>query len=99
MQLFSISRLYFLNVQPEQASCCSVMGLYSYGWKRQYFFLFFSVQMESILSVEQLMVLSTFFMFLLENWFTHLKVLYGVFLEACDIVPCAVVFSLISDNV
>jgi len=67
--------------------------------KRQYFFLFFSVQMESILSVEQLMLLSTFFIFLLENWFTLLKVLYGVFLKACDIVPCAVVFSLISDNV
>ena len=52
--------------------------------------------MESILSVEQLMVLSTFLVFLLENWFTRLKVLYGVFLKACDIVPCAVVLSLIS---
>ena len=55
--------------------------------------------MESILPVEQLMVLSTFQMLLLENWFTHLKVLYGLFLKACDIVPCAVVFSLISYNV
>ena len=43
--------------------------------------------MESILSVEQLMVLSSFFILLLENWFTPLKVLYGPFLKACDIVP------------
>jgi len=55
--------------------------------------------MESILLVEQLMVLSTFLMLLLENWFTPLKVLYGLFLEACDIDPSAVIFSLISYNV
>jgi len=58
-------------------------------------FLFFRVQMESILPVEQLMVLSTFLMLLLENWFTRLKVLYGLFLKACDIEHCAVIFSLI----
>lgn len=51
--------------------------------------------MESILPVEQLMALSTFLMLLLENWFTPLKVSYGLFLKACDIEPCAVIFSLI----
>ena len=55
--------------------------------------------MENILPVEQLMVLSTFLMLLLENWFTPLKVLYGLFLKAYDIEPCAVIFSLISYNV
>jgi hypothetical protein len=45
------------------------------------------------------MVLSTFLMLLLENWFTPLKVLYGLFLKACDIEPCAVIFGLISYNV
>jgi hypothetical protein len=46
-----------------------------------------------------LMVLSTSLMLLLENWFTPLKELYGLFLKDCDVVPCAVVFSLISYNV
>ena len=67
--------------------------------KRQYFFFFFRVQMESILPVEQLMVLSTFLMLLLENWFTPFKVLYVMFLNACDIETCAVVFGHISYNV
>lgn len=96
VQLFSISRLHFLYVQPECASCYSEMGPYLPCWKNTIFFLFFRVQMESILPVEQLMVLSTFLMLLLENWFTPLKVLYGLFLKACDIESCAVYFSLIS---
>jgi len=62
-------------------------------------FLFFRVQMESILPVVHLMVLSTFFMLLLENWFTQLRVLYGLLLKAFDIETCAVVFSHISYNV
>ena len=99
VQLFSISRLHFLYVQPEQASCCSEMGPYSSCWEKTIFFLFFRIQMESIMPVEQLMVLSTSLMLLLENWFTPLEVLYGLFLKACDIVLCAVVFSLISYNV
>jgi len=41
MQLFSISRLYFLYVQPEQASCCSEMGPYSSSWKKTIFFFIF----------------------------------------------------------
>ena len=67
--------------------------------KREYFILFLRVQMESILPVQQLMVLSTFLMLLLENWFTPFKVLYDLFLKACDIQPCAVVFGHISYNV
>jgi hypothetical protein len=55
--------------------------------------------MESILPLQKLMVLSTYLLLLLENWFTPLKVLYGRFLKACDIEPCAVVFSRISYNV
>ena len=46
--------------------------------------------MESILPVEQLMVLSTFLMLLLENWFTPFKVLYALFLKACDTEPFAI---------
>jgi len=46
--------------------------------------------MESILPVEQLMVLSTFLMLLLENCFTPFKVLYALFLKACDTEPFAV---------
>jgi len=46
--------------------------------------------MESILPVEQLMLLSTFKMLLLENWFTPFKVLYALILISCDTEPFAV---------
>ena len=41
MQLFSISRLYFLYVQTEQASFRSEMGLHSYCWEKIIFFFIF----------------------------------------------------------
>ena len=66
------------------------MGLYSSYWKNTIIFLFFRVQMESILPVEQLMVLSTFQMLLLENWFTPFKVFYALILISCDTEPFAV---------
>ena len=66
--------------------------------KDNIYFLTFRVQMERILPVEHLMVLSTYLMLLLENWFTPFKVLFAPFLKACDIVTCAVVFSLMSYN-
>jgi len=46
--------------------------------------------MERILPVAQLMVLSTFLMLLLENWFTPFKVLYALILKACYTEPFAV---------
>ena len=49
--------------------------------------------MESILPVEQLMILSTFLMLLLENWFTPFKVIYALFLKACDTEPFAFLLS------
>jgi hypothetical protein len=48
------------------------------------------------LPVEQLMVLSTFLTLLLENWSTPSKVLYDLFLKACDVGSHTVYLGLIS---
>ena len=66
--------------------------------KRQFFFIFQSPDGKFI-AIGAMILLSTFLMLLLENWFTPLKELYGLFLKDCDVVPCAVVFRLISYNV
>jgi hypothetical protein len=105
-QLYSISVECFLHLQLGGSSLWwrgtnltqASLGTLLKQLESWITFLFFRAQMESILLVEQLMALSTFLMFLLENWSTPLKVssiglwqwCINITITILDIIHCPV---------